>query len=85
VAIAQRAGGGHCRYLLSSGKLGARGKCRRAVYVTTRGTTKWSFTSRPLPRGVYLVRSRAIDAAGNVERKQRLEGRLRNFVTVRVR
>jgi hypothetical protein len=32
-----------------------------------------------------VVRSRAIDAAGNVERKQRLGGRARNFVTVRVR
>jgi hypothetical protein len=31
------------------------------------------------------VRSRAIDAAGNVEHKHRLRGRLRNFVTVTVR
>jgi hypothetical protein len=31
-----------------------------------------------------VVRSRAIDLAGNVERKQRLTGRLRNFVTVRL-
>jgi hypothetical protein len=85
VAIARRAGGARCQYLLASGLLGPRGKCRRAVYVTTRGTAKWSFTSRRLPAGVYLIRSRAIDAAGNVEHKQRLKGRLRNFVTVRLR
>jgi hypothetical protein len=85
VAIARRAGGGHCQYLLASGRLGARGKCRRAVYVSARGTSHWSFTApRRLPAGVYLIRSRAIDAAGNVERKPRLKGRLRNFVTVRL-
>jgi hypothetical protein len=84
VAIARRAGGGRCQYLLASGHLGPRGKCRRATYVSARGTKKWSFSSRRLPAGVYLVRSRAIDAAGNVERKQRLKGRLRNFVTVRL-
>ena len=85
VAIARRAGGGHCRYLLASGRLGPRGKCRRAVYVSARGTKKWSFTSpRRLPAGVYVVRSRAIDSAGNIERKQRLAGRLRNFVTLRL-
>jgi hypothetical protein len=31
------------------------------------------------------VRSRVIDAAGNVERKQRRRGRLRNFLTFKVR
>jgi hypothetical protein len=31
------------------------------------------------------VRSRAIDVAGNLERKHRLRGRARNFVVVRVR
>jgi hypothetical protein len=32
-----------------------------------------------------VIRCRAIDAAGNVERKHRLSGRARNFVVVRVR
>jgi hypothetical protein len=86
VAIALRAGGGRCRYLQANGRLGARGKCRRATYVSARGTSRWSFTStRRLPSGTYVVRSRAIDAPGNVERKQRLKGRLRNFVTLRLR
>jgi hypothetical protein len=85
VAIARRAGGGGCRYVQASGRLGPRGKCRRATYVSARGTSRWAFTpSRRLPAGTYVVRSRAIDAAGNVERKQRLKGRLRNFVTVRL-
>jgi hypothetical protein len=86
VAIARRAGGGRCQYLLASGRLGTRDKCRRATYITARGTKRWAFTpSRRLPAGVYVVRSRAIDSAGNVERKQRLAGRLRNFVTLRLR
>ena len=85
VAIAQRAGGGHCRYVLANGRLGPRGKCRRAIYVSAHGTSHWSYTpSRRLPAGVFVLRSRAIDAAGNVERKQRLKGRLRNFLTVRL-
>jgi hypothetical protein len=86
VAIALRAGGGRCRYLQASGRLAPRGKCRRATYITARGTSHWSFTSsRRLPAGTYVVRSRAIDAAGNVERKQRLKGSLRNFATLRLR
>jgi hypothetical protein len=85
VAIARRAGGGRCQYLLASGRLAARGKCRRATYISARGTKRWSFTTpRRLPASVYVVRSRAIDGPGNVERKQRLKGRLRNFVTVRL-
>jgi hypothetical protein len=85
VAIARRTGGGRCQYVLASGRLGSRGKCRRATYVSARGAKRWSYTTpRRLPAGVYVVRSRAIDAAGNVERKQRLKGRLRNFVTVRI-
>ena len=86
VAIALRVAGGRCRYLQASGRLGPRGKCRRATYVSARGTSHWSFnSSRRLPAGTYVVRSRAIDASGNVERKQRLRGSLRNFVTVRLR
>jgi hypothetical protein len=85
VAIARRAGGGHCQYLQTTGRLGAVGKCRRAVYISARGTSHWSFAApRRLRAGVYVIRSRAIDAAGNVERKQRLKGRLRAFVTVRL-
>jgi hypothetical protein len=86
VAVAKRAGGGRCRYVLASGRLGARGSCRHATYVSARGTSHWVLrVARRVPPGTYVVRSRAIDAAGNLERKQRLRGRARNFVTVRVR
>jgi hypothetical protein len=86
VAVARRAGGGRCRYLQASGRFGARVRCRQPTYVSARGTSRWSLRRPgPLPRGTYVVRSRAIDAAGNVEHKHRLRGRLRNFVTVTVR
>jgi hypothetical protein len=86
VAVAKRSEGGRCRYLQADGRLGARGSCRHATYVSARGTTHWLLrVARRVPPGTYVVRSRAIDAAGNVERKQRLRGRARNFVTVRVR
>jgi hypothetical protein len=54
--------------------------------VSARGTAKWTLRpARHLPRGTYVVRSRAIDAAGNIERKRRLNGRARNFVTLHPR
>jgi hypothetical protein len=86
VAVARRTGGGGCRYLQASGRLGPGTSCRRPTYVAAAGTAAWSLrTARPLPRGTYVVRSRAIDAAGNVERKARLAGAKRNFVTVKIR
>jgi hypothetical protein len=86
LAIAERAGGGRCRYLSANGRLGPRVGCRRPTYISASGTSRWSLRSRArLPRGTYVVRSRAIDAAGNVERKHRLRGRDRNFVTLRLR
>jgi hypothetical protein len=86
VAVARRAGGGRCRYLQAGGRLGPRGSCRHATYVSARGTVHWSLrVARRAPPGTYVIRCRAIDAAGNVERKHRLSGRARNFVVVRVR
>jgi hypothetical protein len=86
VAVAKRVAGGRCRYLQASGRLGTRGRCRSTTYVSARGTKHWSLrVARPLPRGSYVVRSRAIDVAGNVEHKPRLRGRARQFVVVRVR
>jgi hypothetical protein len=86
VAVARRTGGGGCRYLQGSGRFGPRTSCRRPTYVAATGTAAWSFRiARPLARATYVVRSRAIDAAGNVERKARLAGARRNFVTVKIR
>jgi hypothetical protein len=86
VAIARRAGQGRCRYVQASGRLGPRGSCRHTTYVSARGTKHWTLrVARRVPPGTYVVRSRAIDAAGNVEHKHRLHGRARNFVVVAVR
>jgi hypothetical protein len=52
--------------------------------VSARGTAHWTLSlPRRLAHGTYVIRSRAIDAAGNVERKRRLHGQARNFVTLR--
>ncbi len=84
IAVARRVHGG-CRYLQASGRFGRRTSCRRPTYVAARGTRRWSLRlRRQLARGTYVVRSRAIDAAGNVERKRRLRGRARNFIALRV-
>jgi hypothetical protein len=86
VAIARRAGQGRCRYVQASGRLGRRGSCRHTTYASARGTKHWTLrVARRVPPGTYVVRSRAIDAAGNVEHKHRLHGRARNFVVVAVR
>ncbi|MEA2429170.1 MAG: hypothetical protein QOF37_2798 [Thermoleophilaceae bacterium] len=85
IALARRTGGGRCRYLQPSGRFGPVTGCRRPTYVTARGRGRFALSIRgPLSPGVYLARSRAIDAAGNVERKHRLHGRLRNFATLRL-
>jgi hypothetical protein len=41
----------------------------RQHWLPVRGTSHWSFRlSKRLPRGTYLVRTRAIDFAGNVQK-----------------
>ncbi len=77
-----RAVGSRCRFLRADGSFGPRVSCLRTPYLGARGTTRWSFSQRTrLPRGAYKVFVRGIDAAGNVERKQRT----RNFARLRVR
>jgi hypothetical protein len=86
VAVVLRADDDGCRYLHANGRLGPRTGCRRPTYVTAKGTSRWSLRiAGPLPRGAYVVRSRAIDATGNVERKTRQSGKRRNSVTLRLR
>jgi hypothetical protein len=49
---------------------------RRQHWLIAHGTTRWSFRlSKRLPRGKYVVRTRAIDFAGNVQQPR--IGRLR--------
>ncbi|HEX8103754.1 MAG TPA: DUF4185 domain-containing protein [Solirubrobacteraceae bacterium] len=76
VTVARREGGRRCRFLGAGGRLGRVRACRRAVAQTARGTGVWAF-NRPvrLPRGRYVVRARAVDAAGHAERALRRRGR----------
>jgi hypothetical protein len=89
VAIARREGGGTglCRYLQPSGRLGRVVSCRRPTYVTARGTTRWTFTRTGYHRpGTWTARIRAVDRAGNAEKKIRKPNPLsRNFVTFKIR
>jgi 3',5'-cyclic AMP phosphodiesterase CpdA len=71
VALALRLRSG-CRYLRAGGSLSGVRACKRPVWLTARGTAGWSLRRRlPVPAGRYLVRTRASDAAGAVERPRR--------------
>ena len=78
VSVARQAGT-KCRFLTANGTFAKARSCARTTYLNTRGTGTWRRALRTLPRGTYKVRSRAIDAAGNVERKDASRN-LRRFV-----
>jgi hypothetical protein len=81
VAIAQRLRHGRCRFVQASGTLRAAGSCHRPIFLTARGTGRWSFTApRALPAGQYQVGARAVDTLREVERAAR-----RNVARFRVR
>lgn len=72
VSVARKTASG-CRFLASTGRLGAVRPCTRTggSYLAAKGTAAWTFTAPgALPAGRYQVWTRATDAAGNVERKQ---------------
>jgi hypothetical protein len=72
VAIGRRLANRKCRFLLGSGKFGPQRSCLRTTYLVARGTSKWSFSIKAkLPRGRYVVWSRGVDIANNVEKKNR--------------
>jgi hypothetical protein len=59
-----------CRFLQPSGRFGAKRSCLRTQYISAKGRTKWRLNRKVrLPRGKYLVWSRAIDSRGVIERK----------------
>jgi hypothetical protein len=69
---------GHCRVLTRKRRLSHRTSCNRRRWLPVRGTTRWSFRlPRRLPSGAYVVRTRAIDFAGNAQRPRRHRLRLR--------
>lgn len=66
VAIARKVGK-RCQHLRLNGRLGPAAKCTH-VWLPAKGTRNWSFRLRHrLPHGKYLVSTRAVDAAGNVQ------------------
>lgn len=70
IAVARRVGRG-CRHLGVRGGLGGARPCRQVVWIRARGTARWSFRRHVRLRpGTYLVRARARDARGAVERRR---------------
>jgi hypothetical protein len=73
-----RKGGHKCRNLTSKKRLGRRTSCSKRHWLPVRGTTRWSFRlPKRLPKGRYVIRTRAVDFAGNVQVPQRRRIRLR--------
>jgi hypothetical protein len=72
VSVARQVGHRLCRYLRTDGRFTRKAtSCTRSKFIRARGTTTWHFTSkRAIPAGHYRVWVRAIDRAGNVERKR---------------
>jgi hypothetical protein len=68
-ASVARQHGTRCEYLTPARRLSHPVKCGHSHFLVASGTSRWSLTlPRHLPRGTYLVRTRAIDFAGNVQR-----------------
>jgi hypothetical protein len=81
VAIGRKVGS-ECRFLRKGGRFGKRRSCLRTQYINAKGTNRWRLNRKVrLPRGKYLIWSRAIDSSGQVERKYNrrnlMRGRLR--------
>jgi hypothetical protein len=72
VAVAKRVGPkrSRCRFLRPNGRLGRESSCARHVWLTARGTARWSLRLR-LPRGYYKVWARSLDAHKHVEHVSR--------------
>ena len=69
---------GRCRLLTPRRRLSHRTSCAHRRWLPVRGTTRWSFRlPRRLPNGVYVIRTRAIDFAGNMQPPSRRRIRLR--------
>jgi hypothetical protein len=65
----QRKRGRAIKTLFGKGRLLRKLRRGQQHWLVVRGTTHWSFRlSKRLPRGTYLVRTRAVDFAGNVEK-----------------
>ena len=87
ITIARRVRGKRCRFLSDQGRFGKRTRCSGGTYVPARVRTparavRWNYSiGARLPKGRYFAWVRAIDAEGNLERKNRK----RNLLKFRIR
>ena len=64
-----RKNGAYCQNLAAGGKIGKATWCGRPTWLPAKGTATWTFKlPKKLPKGTYVIRTRAVDADGNVER-----------------
>jgi hypothetical protein len=70
--------GSKCRPLKKNRKLARAVRCSKHRWLHVRGTARWSYRlSKRLPKGRYVVQTRAIDFAGNVKRSHTRRLKLR--------
>jgi hypothetical protein len=62
--------GKRCRFLRADHTFSTARSCKKTSYVDAKGRSRWSLK---LPYGRYTIWTRAIDVAGNVERKARVQ------------
>jgi hypothetical protein len=68
ISIARK-NGKFCQHLSAKKVFGRKGSCARLTWLPVTGTASWSFRlPKKLTRGTYVIRSRAVDAARNLER-----------------
>ncbi|MFL5780307.1 MAG: Calx-beta domain-containing protein [Thermoleophilaceae bacterium] len=60
-----------CRFVKKNGRLTGRTRCRHARWITVHGRRSWHLRTKRLRPGRYTIRTRAVDRAGNLERKRR--------------
>ena len=71
VSVSRRVGK-RCEHLLANGRFSNAGSCATHVWLKAQGRKAWTFrVGHKLPAGKYMVSSRAVDSAGNVERRGR--------------
>lgn len=67
-----------CRFLSSLKRFEKARSCRKPIFLTAKGTSRWSYSVKTkLPKGRYVVMARATDTAGNRSRLVRKGARAR--------
>jgi hypothetical protein len=80
VAVARKSGS-KCRWLHSSGRLGAPASCAKPAFMRAKGTSRWTLRAKIRGSGTWVVLSRAEQNGGL---KESLTSR-RNTVTFRIK